>query len=88
MQCNWWSIPFESEYVRELATWQPIANGCFESRIRINVPREELQERAIQNLKNLPVDVTFMFAMDSMYLPWLGFPSPRIPIPGTMMQPQ
>ncbi|WP_460185655.1 hypothetical protein [Thermopirellula anaerolimosa] len=88
MQCDYWGIPFEGEYVRHLPAWRRIANGCFESRTRINVPREELQERPIENLKNLPVDITFFFSMDSIYLPWLGFPSARVPIPATMMQPR
>lgn len=75
MQCDWLSIPFESESAHQPPTWRRIDNTCFESRTRINVPRDQLKGSPFNSL---PVDATFFFSMDSMYLPWLGFACPRI----------
>lgn len=83
MQCEWWGIPVESELRHQLPPWRPKGNKCFESRMRINVPRDQAQGSPFTDL---PIDVTWFFSMSSMYLPWLGFPSPAAGVPAVMMQ--
>jgi hypothetical protein len=65
--------PIRQEDADSLPPFNRISADCVESRWRTNVAPEEV---AAKPLRNLSVDATFFFCMDSMYLPWLGFPRP------------
>jgi hypothetical protein len=74
MQRKWLQrFPIRDEHADNLPAWERISTECLESRARVNVLPNEVRGKPFTNLS---VDASFFFAMDSMYLPWLGFSRP------------
>jgi hypothetical protein len=59
------------EHITRLAPAKTVERGCVETRTRINVSATQFDRSAEDGLS---VEATFHFCMDSLFLPWLGFP--------------